>query len=101
MKTSQYRGRNINKLLGNWVYSDTWQLVSENPTRPCGHCNKQQTPEGHDACLGVIPSAMNACCGHGVNKEAYIQFWGGGRIEGENVFTYLSNKTNLKQGKSE
>ena len=29
------------------------------------------TPEGHDACLGAIPGAAAACCGHGV-QAPYI-----------------------------
>ena len=40
----------------------------------CGHCNKARTPEGHDGCIGVLPNVMNACCGHGEAKTAYVQF---------------------------
>ncbi len=42
--------------------------------RPCGHCGLPNRSDGHDACLGVIPGAMNACCGHGNIKFAYIQY---------------------------
>ena len=42
--------------------------------RLCGHCGKHNTKEGHDGCLGVIPDAMNACCGHGEINDAYIQW---------------------------
>lgn len=30
--------------------------------------------DGHDACLGEIPGAVNACCGHGYIDVAYIQY---------------------------
>ncbi len=26
---------------------------------------------------------MNACCGHGVTAEAYVQYWNGTRIAGK------------------
>ena len=58
---------------GVWVYSDTGQRVAENPERPCGHCGLPNRPDGHDACLGELPGVMNACCGHGDQRDAYVQ----------------------------
>ena len=55
----------------------------------CTNCRKGPTPEGHDGCLGTLPGLiMNACCGHGDNNVAYIQYWGengkgGKRISGD------------------
>lgn len=40
----------------------------------CGHCNLPNRVDGHDACLGTIPGVMNACCGHGDVRCAYVQF---------------------------
>lgn len=40
----------------------------------CLHCKKHRTPEGHDGCIGTLKNVMNACCGHGETKHAYIQF---------------------------
>lgn len=40
----------------------------------CGHCGIDRTPEGHDGCIGTLENVMNACCGHGETKHAYIQF---------------------------
>ena len=40
----------------------------------CGHCGKKRTPEGHDGCIGILEGVMNACCGHGQDNMAYIQF---------------------------
>lgn len=50
----------------------------------CAQCGKGPTPEGHDGCLGTLPESivMNACCGHGRDSSAYIQYWDGGRIAG-------------------
>jgi len=50
--------------------------------RACGNCETPQTKEGHDGCLGTLPFLMNACCGHGEIKEAYIQFFNGFCIRG-------------------
>lgn len=62
-----------------WVYEYDKMPVKFNPDRPCGRCGLPNTPEGHDGCLGTLPGVMNACCGHGVEKDAYVQF-GDGRI---------------------
>lgn len=57
-----------------WRWEDTGERVSEHTDRPCGHCGKDNTPEGHDGCLGTLPGVMNACCGHGDIGSAYVQF---------------------------
>ncbi len=49
----------------------------------CAKCKKGPTKEGHDGCLGTLPGVMNACCGHGNDSQAYIQYWSGGRIAGD------------------
>lgn len=67
-------------LRGHPIYFDGYQyryVDTGAPTagthRPCGHCGKGDTPEGHDACLGTLLGVANACCGHGRANEAYIQ----------------------------
>ena len=83
MITSKHRGHAIVcKGRHTWVYADTGNLVSEESWRPCGHCGKLRTPEGHDGCLGTLPGVANACCGHGSPLEAYVQFTGGKRLAG-------------------
>jgi len=48
---------------------------------------KGPTDEGHDGCLGTLPGPiMNACCGHGNWKIAYIQYWDRPRIHGPKAF---------------
>ena len=75
LSTNKWRGHRIRRVVGDWwVYADTNQLVQDQPDRPCGHCGLPNTPEGHDGCLGVIPGAINACCGHGQASEAYTQY---------------------------
>jgi hypothetical protein len=50
----------------------------------CNKCKLPPSPEGHDGCLGTLPGPiMNACCGHGNNKQAYIQYWTKPRIAGK------------------
>lgn len=72
---SKWRGHAIEEVaLDRWVYSDTRQPVPENPDRPCGHCGLPNTPEGYDGCIGYIPGALNACCGHGEPGAAYVQY---------------------------
>ena len=47
----------------------------------CAKCGLPPTPEGHDGCLGtLVGNVMNACCGHGLDRQAYIQYWDGRRI---------------------
>jgi len=72
------RGHAMVHTPAGWRYEDSGEPFDE--TRPCGFCGKPSTPEGYDACIGYIPGAMNACCGHGILAEAYIQFEDGRRI---------------------
>lgn len=73
------RGHPIIYINEEWVYTDTKEPTAGNP-RSCGKCGEEDTPEGHDACLGIIPGVKNACCGHGENGEAYIDYWDGKRF---------------------
>jgi hypothetical protein len=86
MVTAKNRGNDI-EFDGNvWVYSDTKETVPDNhKDRHCGHCGKNYTKEGHDNCLGTLQGLMNACCGHGDIEEAYVQFWDGSCIRGEDA----------------
>jgi hypothetical protein len=71
---------------GCWRYTDNGAPTAETwQERPCGHCGRQVTPEGHDPCLGTLPGVRNACCGHGVRDRAYIQFHNGVVVRGFDV----------------
>ena len=79
---SKLRGHPIVYVNGEWLYEDTMTPTVGND-RTCGHCSKQNTKEGHDGCIGTLPNAMNACCGHGESSEAYIQYFDGSDIRGK------------------
>jgi len=51
----------------------------------CIHCSRDKTKEGHDGCIGTLPDPeiMNACCGHGETRDAYIQYQGGTWVGGD------------------
>lgn len=53
-----------------WRYLDNGKPV--NNIRPCSHCGESPTVEGYDSCIGYIPGAKYACCGHGIKEYAYI-----------------------------
>lgn len=85
------RGHEIEFTNGEWIYSDTKEPTAPNyKERPCGHCGLGYTKEGHDGCLGTLPGIMNACCGHGEAKNAYVQFMDGHCIRGENALAILN-----------
>lgn len=58
----------------------------------CAKCGLLPTPEGHDGCLGTLPEevVMNACCGHGSDSMAYVQFWDGSDVRGEEAIYLIS-----------
>lgn len=71
---STWRGHLITCIDGEWThYEDPKVPTLGDGERACGHCNKHRTVEGHDACLGTLPDVMNACCGHGEVRMAYVQ----------------------------
>lgn len=80
-ETNHWRGWPIYWDGKYWRYKDTGDCVRA-VDRPCGICGKERTPEGHDACLGELPGVSNACCGHGSDREAYVQFDTGARLSG-------------------
>ena len=96
MPHSKLRGYDIEYINNEWVYSDTKKsTISTFESRPCGHCGKYNTLEGHDACLGKLKGVMNACCGHGEESEAYVQFWDGECIHGKDAIVIM--KVLIKQ----
>ena len=76
------RGHPIEYVGGEWRYVDDGTPTVGSDRSCCGKCGQHRTPEGHDACVGTIPGAMNACCGHGQDNEAYIQFFAAERLSG-------------------
>ncbi len=74
-----------------WRYRDTGETTAGSwRERPCGRCKRMSTEEGHDSCLGSLPDVANACCGHGDDTEAYIQFNDGLIVTGEPLATLIA-----------
>jgi len=84
------RGHQIYKRGSDWVYFDD-NTPTVGHRRDCGHCGKSDTSEGHDGCLGSLPGVTNACCGHGENDCAYVQFEGGTELRGVFAIQYFEN----------
>ncbi len=49
--------------------------------RACGFCCKDNQGE-HDACISGLPGVDNACCGHGIKEQSYVQFTNGVELRG-------------------
>lgn len=87
--TGDLRGHLITETInGEWVYMDDWTSCKAR-RNTCGRCGKPDTPEGHDGCLGNLPGVMNACCGHGVASDAYVQFWDGRILRRREALEYF------------
>ena len=89
--SSTWRGHDIRYIDDVWVYADTGGAVQECPDRPCGACKRSNRGDGHDACIGELAGVMNACCGHGSERDAYVQFVDGRRVEGLDALSYLTS----------
>lgn len=73
----------MNKVEKKYMKYYTSEMAGSGQRGICGKCKKGPTKEGHDGCLGTLPGPiMNACCGHGIDSIAYIQYWDGRRISG-------------------
>lgn len=57
----------------------------------CVKCGLLPTKEGHDGCLGTLDESivMNACCGHGLDRQAYVQYWNGECVRGEEAIKVM------------
>lgn len=83
MSMNYLRGHEIVFVNGYWRFKDTMKsTVATWKRRLCGCCGKPVTAEGHDACLSTLPGVVNACCGHGNVRDAYVVFDDGRRLYG-------------------
>ena len=81
--TSSLRGRPIYRDGDAWRYLDTGAPTAATwRERTCGRCGEATKADGHDPCIGSLPGVSNACCGHGVLEEAYVQLDSGTRLSG-------------------
>lgn len=81
---SFYRGYPLGRKGEKFVVLTTGEPSETFPwaQRPCGHCGKVNTVEGYDGCIGTVPRAQKACCGHGQSESAYIQWDDGHTLRG-------------------
>jgi hypothetical protein len=90
---STWRGHVIVFRGGEHHFEDTGE-PTVGSDRPCGHCNRHPTVEGHDACLGTLPGVMNACCGHGEVSAAYVQMPDGTHFQGQDAIDLIDKLRN-------
>ncbi len=88
-----YRGHKIQLRKGIWYFHDTNINIESFKNIYCGYCGRHQTKNGHDGCIGILKNVMNACCGHGIDDEAYIQYLDGVCVRGKEALIII-NKTN-------
>ena len=73
-----FRGHELVWVEDKWKYADDLSDLPSNggKIRPCKKCGELFTlGEGEvDPCIGVLPDVDNACCGHGIDSQAYIRF---------------------------
>lgn len=94
---SAWRGHRIVSNDGDeWRYADTGVRVPDDVNRGCGHCGLANTPGGFDGCFGHLTGGvMNACCGHGVAEDAYVQFVDRPALRGEAALTFARRQSAL------
>jgi len=98
MAKSYFRGHPTVVIDGKWCYADTKEVIADSEDakthniRPCKKCGAVFGLHDHDPCLGNLPGVENACCGHGVQEEAYIHFSNGIRLDNFTV-TELNDRT--------
>jgi hypothetical protein len=64
-----------------WAATGRFLKMGSNPDDPaCVLCGQPPTVEGYDACIGYIPGAVSACCGHGVTT-GHVTYKGAPRID--------------------
>lgn len=76
---SLLKGHPVTFIQDEWIYADTLEPIVNN-NRPCRRCGKKCTSQGYDACLGYLPNVINACCGHGDDRQAYVILENGKRL---------------------
>ena len=91
----QYRGYKLLIIDGEFYLQDTLQLARDFlwDEMPCGYCGLLNTIEGYDGCIKRVANATNACCGHGITNDAYIQFSDGSCIRGDEAIKMFVTST--------
>jgi hypothetical protein len=96
---SHHRGLEIyfDEASGLWRFeSDDAPVRDHWRTRPCGKCGELLTKKRHDACIADLPGVNNACCGHGHDEDAYVDFEDGRYESGSTAALILKQLTKEK-----
>lgn len=74
-----FRGNEIqfDEATSQWHYLDGGLVESNWQSRPCGKCGLRFSSQGHDPCIANLIGVTNACCGHGIEDDAYVQLENG------------------------
>lgn len=70
-----------------WVYAESGEKAS-NSNASCVSCGLK-SDNGHDPCIRSLPGVANACCGHGVASDAYVQLVGGETYRGDEAMVVI------------
>ena len=70
----------------------TPELSGSGQVNPCASCGLGPTIDGHDGCLGALDESivMNACCGHGNKRYAYVQLWDSSCLRGDDAVNMIN-----------
>lgn len=85
---------------GNPVYYDstrkTWRYIDDGlpvdqywKMKSCGKCGEYRSILGHDPCIANLPGVRNACCGHGIESDAYVIFEDDRRLKGADAIAFF------------
>lgn len=90
-RIAHHRGHMIVRPGERWIYADTRLPVEADKTRACGHCRLDNRDDGHDACLGELPGVVNACCGHGISRDAWAVKEDGSRVSSVDALRFFED----------
>ena len=93
--TARLRGHQCIHTDMGWRYADDGELVDD--VRSCAHCGRPPIAVPGivgrvDACIGVVPGVVRACCGHGEPDDAYVVYKDGTTIRGRQAHVLLHRR---------
>ena len=92
MRRDKWRGYDCYVINEIWYYCDDLSETARGHREACGYCGLKDTIEGHDGCIGTLEGVRNACCGHGIAKDAYVQFPDSSDIRGKEALEYIEKE---------
>lgn len=93
---TRWRGHDILFDGDEWVYVDTGHEVTSNPNRICSHCSMSNRLDDFDPCIGFLTGVSNACCGHGIAINAYVQLECGTVLRDNDAVLFIDSNISKK-----